>query len=433
MHRGTIGCLALFVALACINARPAAARPVSGTFSLKLTKPLSQDVSNQVRGAAIASFKVDLWEWMKEEADVTVDTSNTIQRFHFFSFADTCLNKAKIDQNLTGHTVTVAIMLPGEDARAMLEAYNNRCYSISLRFYTLMKKALEDNAATDLYNLGINTIYYTMGRMGTPIGLPDESTPRSFLLEESRKIMQNFFNKFAVRTPEYIITGKPGTTLAAPLTVQAVVDTAPLSGITISCVLPGGRKLYSGITGSGGTVSFSEFRIPYVAKGTTMYLKPDFAPTVPGTAPFDAIDLGITVPEQSILFNIIPATFSISYSANAANAVAIPKDFASDAHVSKFLRDSCFLVPAQPGGKVDLYFTIVSQVSSYAQDELEQTVFKLENSVTIEDANHQALAKKQGLVFEKGYENAVSIPLGLFFWEAASRSMKMIKEMVMGL
>ncbi len=367
---------------------------------------------------------------MKEEADVTVDTSNTIQRFHFFSFADSCLGKAKVDQSIVGHTATVTVNLSDDDARAALELYNNKCYSISLRFYTLMKRALEDNAATDLYNLGINTIYYTMGRMGTPIGLPDESTPRSFLLEESRKIMQNFFNKFSIRSPEVIITGKPGTALAAPLVVQAVSDTAPLSGVTIACMLPGGKKLCSGMTDASGSISFPAFRIPYVAKGSTLYLAPDFTVTVPGSAPFEASDLGITVPEQTLLFNIIPATFSISYQATAVNSISIPKDFSSDAFVSRFLRDSCYLTPSQPGGPVDLYITIISQVSSYAQDELEQTSLKLEDDVTIEDTHRQVLSKKQGVVFEKGYENAVQIPYGLFFWEAASRSMRMIKEMV---
>jgi len=433
MKRASIGCFVVAATLVFAGAATTYARNISGVSSLKLAKPLTQDVSAQSRGAAIARFKVDLWEWMKEEADVSVDTTNTIQRFHFFNFADSCLTHAKVDQTLSGHTVTTTIALPGEEASSTLEAYNNRCYSISLRFYTLMKKALEENAATDLYNLGINTIYYTMGRMGTPIGLPDESTPRSFLLEESRKIMQNFFNKFAVRSPEFIITGKPGTTLARQLTIQVVVDTAPLAGIALAGVLPGGKKLCAGTTDASGSISFSSFRIPFVAKGTALFLKPDFSVTVPGSAPFDAGDLGITVPEQTLLFNIIPATFSVSYRANSASAVVIPKDFSSDGYITKYLHDSCFLAPAPYGAGADLYFTIVNQVSSYAQDEQEQTVLKLESDIVIEDANRQQLAKKQGVVFEKGYENAVQIPMGLFFWEAASKSMKMLKEMVVGL
>ena len=426
-------CLVVCAVLTFMCTHAALARPVSGTSSLRLKKPLSNDLSDQVRSAAINSFKIDLWEWMKEEADVTVDTSNAIQRFHFFAFADSCLNKANVDRSMAGHDLTVTIAVPGEDVSAMLEAYNTRCYSISLRFYTLMKKALEDNATTDLYNLGIRTIFYTMGRMGTPIGVSDESTPRSFLLEESRKIMQNFFNKFSVRSQEYIISGKPSTVLASPLAVQAVVDSMPLAGITITGFLPGGKKLCSGITDPNGSVSFADFRIPFVSKGSMLYLRPDFGAVVNGAAPFDAGDLGVTLPEQTLLFNITPATFSISYKVNAVSKLDIPKDFASDAFISKFLRDSCFLAPAQPGGTVDLYFIIESQVSSYAHDELEQTVLKLEDDVAIEDAGHQQLTRKQAVAYEKGYENAVPIPMGLFFWEAASKSTRMIKQMVLGL
>ncbi|HMD69012.1 MAG TPA: hypothetical protein VKF42_09065 [Chitinivibrionales bacterium] len=430
MHRGTSGCVAVFAAVVLIAAAQSHSRPISGVYSLKLTKPLSQDAADQIRGAAMGSFKIDLWEWLREEADVTVDTTNAIQRSHFNAFADTCLSRAKIDQTRSGHTATITISLSGEDARPILEAYNNKCYSISLRFYTLMKKALEDNASTNLYNLGVNTIYYTMGRMGTPIGLPDESTPRSFLLEETRKILQNFFNKFAVRSEEYIITGKQGTTLAAPFTVQVMADTVPLPGITIACVLAGGKKLCSGTSDNRGSISFSNFRIPYVAKGATLMLKPDFAAAVLGAGQFDANDLGVTVPDQTILFNTIPATFAISYKPNAANAVTLTKEFSSDGYISRFLRDSCFMAPAQPGGRTDLYFTIQSQVSSYSQDELEQTVLKLENEVTIENQNHQALARKQAVVIEKGFENSIPIPMGLFFWEATAKSMRMVKDMV---
>jgi|WetSurMetagenome_2_1015567.scaffolds.fasta_scaffold00025_61 hypothetical protein len=433
MRREFLGFCTVLVTLALTGSAQTDFRAVSGIYSAKLTKPLTQDVAAQIRGAAMNGFKIDLWEWLREEADVAVDTTNAIQRFHFNAFADTCLFRAKIDQVRSGHTVTITISLPGEDVKAILEVYNNKCYSISLRFYTLMKKAMEDNAVTNLYNLGVNTIFYTMGRMGTPLGQTDESTPRSSLLEETRKILQNFFSKFAVHTGEYLITGKQGTTLAAPFVIRVMADTAPLAGITIACVISGGKKLCSGISDAHGTISFSNFKIPYVAKGAAMMLKPDFAATVLGAAPFDANDLGITVPEQTILFNVIPATFTINYQPVAANALTLPKEFASEGYIAKFLHDSCFLTQACNGCRTDLYFNIQSQVSSYSQDELEQTVMKLETAVTIEDQNHHALASKQAVVLEKGYENSIPIPMGLFFWEAATKSLRMLKEMVKGL
>jgi hypothetical protein len=158
----------------------------------------------------------------------------------------------------------------------------------------------------------------------------------------TRKIMQNFFNKFSVRTQEVIISGKPGTVLATPL-----------AGITVAGVLPSGAKLFSGITGANGFAVFPDFMISFVSKGSMLYLKPDFA--------------------------------------------------------------------------------ITSQASSYAHAELEQTILKLENDVTIVDTAHRQLAGKQTVVFEKGYEKSVPIPLGLFFWEAAGKSTRMIKDMVVGL
>ena len=433
MRRKSLVFFILCFAAVLFAAPPGGMRPVTGTTTVRLKKPLTKDVSDQVRGAAITAFKIDLWEWMAEEADVSVDTGNAIQRYHFNTFADSCLGRAKTAQTLAGRDVTLSITVPGEDVRALLEASNSKYYAISLRFYTLMKSALEDNAFSRMYNLGILAIYYTLGRMGSPIGVSDESTPRSFLLEDARSVMQTYFNKFALRSEDFIITGKPGTVLAAPLKVRAVIDTAPLPGITIVCVLPGGKKLCEGVTGPDGSVEFRDFKIPYVAKGSSLILKPDLSAGIPGVTPFDARDLGINLPDQTLMFNIIPATYSLSYKANAVSIVTIPKDFAGDAYVNKYLHDSCFLAPAVPGGKTDLYISMTNQVSSFARDESEDTLLRVENDIAIEDASHKALSRRQGVAFEKAYENSVQIPYGLFFWEAAGRSMKALKEMIRGL
>ena len=433
MRRKNFVFLTLWFAAVLLAAPTGGMRTVSGSTTVRLKKPLTKDVSDQIRGAAITAFKIDLWEWMAEEADVSVDTSNAIQRYHFNTFADSCLARAKAAQSLNGRDVTISITVPGEEVKALLEASNSKYHAISVRFYTLMKSAYEEKAFSRMYNLGILAIYYSLGRMGSPIGVTDESTPRSFLLEDARSVMQAYFNKFALRSDEYIITGKPGTVLAAPIKVRAVIDTAPLPGITIVGVLPGGRKLCEGVTDPDGSVEFRDFRIPYVAKGSSLVLKPDLSAGIPGVTPFDARDLGLDLPDQTLMFNIIPATYSLSYKANAVSVVKIPKDFTGDAYVNKYLHDSCFLTPAVPGGKTDLYITMTNQVSSFARDETEDTLLKVENDITIEDASRKPLSQKQGVAFEKAYESSIPVPYGLFFWEAATRSMKALKETIKGL
>jgi hypothetical protein len=425
--------MVFFTALLLAGTGHADSRPVTGTVSMKLTKPATTDVLVRLRSSAFSNFKIDLWEWMKEVADVTVDTTNAIQRYHFFSFADTCFAKAKSATSRSGHEMAMTITLPGQDAQVLLEAYNTRCYGISLRYYTLMKKALEDKAVANLYNTGIQTIFYTMGRMGTPIDIPDESTPRSFLLEDARKIMQNFFNKFTVRAEDVVITGKPGTMLQKPLTMLVLIDTLPLSGLTLIGALPNSRKICSGKSGNDGTVAFANFKVPYVAKGTMLYFRPDVASTVSDGVLFEANDLGLTLPEQSLLFNVESPTYALTYKANAANDIVIPKNFSSDAYVKRFLKDSCYLLPVASGRQPDLIISITSQVSSYMHDETEQTVRKLENDVEVQDGNRKTLVKKQAVAFEKGYENSIPVPEGLFFWEAATKSLQMIKATINGL
>ncbi len=408
-------------------------RPVIGQATIKLTKPANQETVNQLRDNAYKSFKTDLWEWMKEEADVTVDTSNTIQRYHFQAFADSCFSRLESKPLRSGYDMSITFAIPGEDARALLEAYNTRCYGISLRYYTIMKTALENNAVNDLFNAGIQTIFYTMGRMGTPIDMPDESTPRSFLLEDSRKIMQNFFNKFTVRAQDVLINGKAGTMLANPLTVTVLIDTVPLTDITLIGTLPNGSTLCTSKSGSDGVVAFTKFKIPFVARGTMLYFKPDVSMMLPGVPRFEAHDLGLMLPEQTLVFNVVPPSYSLTYKVNSANSIPIPKDFASDAYVKKYLKDSCYLAPVAPAQQPDLYISITTQISSYSHDETEQTVRKVENDIEISDSEKKSLVKKQAVAFEKAYENATAVPEGLFFWEAAGKSLHMIKALISGM
>jgi len=59
---------------------------------------------------------------------------------------------------------------------------------------------------------------------------------------------------------------------------------------------------------------------------------------------------------------------------------------------------------------------MTNQVSSFARDETEDTLLKVENDITIEDASRKPLSQKQGVAFEKAYESSIPVPYGLFFW-----------------
>jgi hypothetical protein len=420
--------LLIFILFGYINS--SVARSVFGKAAMYLKSPATKDISDQLMASALRSFKIDLWEWLKEEAEVSVDTTNAIQRYHFNVFADSCLERAKIDRKLSGRDFSISISVSGEEVKSILEASNSRYYSISLRFYTLMKSTFEEKDFSKMYNLGILAIYYSLGRMGTPIDMPDESTPRSFLLEDARMVMQNFFNRFKIKTDEYIITGKPGTIVASPIKVFVYLDSTPLSGVSIIGTIPGGKRICQGISNQEGIVELRDIKIPYVIKGSPLVLKPDLSAGIPGVTSFDAKDLGITVSEQTIMFNIIPSTYSLSYKANAANVIKIPKDFSEDSFVRKFFKDSLFLTPATGGQKPDLNFSIINQVSGYGREEFEDTLLKAETEITINDSKGNLLLKRQKVVFEKAYDNSQTIPYGLFFWEVAAKSMRMVKEML---
>jgi hypothetical protein len=76
----------------------------------------------------------------------------------------------------------------------------------------------------------------------------------------------------------------------------------------------------------------------------------------------------------------------------------------------------------------DLRITIQTQVSDYNYDETEETGIKTSINVVVEDLTMNPPAKKEiTSTFEKKYEQHVSIPYGLYFWEASSKVREAIK------
>jgi hypothetical protein len=408
-------------------------RPITGATVIQLTSSIKKNIQDKALAAASEYFKTDCIEWMREETGVTVDTVNAIWKYNLSTFAENCLKIAKVESAFSGHDWKINITLPSEQAEAVLKEHNSRCQRLSLATWTNLKKLLEKNVSGDVFRLGIQSIFFSMGRMEKELDVPGIAEPGSFLVDDARAIMQNFIDKIVIRPADYIITGKVGTLMAKPLVLEVLRDTIRIPNFDIVVSLAQGKKLFFGKTDSSGVLSIPKFKIPFVAKGALLYVSPDFGAAVNNVCSFSARDMGIKFPEQTLLFSIEPATFSLRYSTNAASALNIPKDFAQPDFMNKFLRDSCFLKPASSAASADYMFTVTTQISNYSSDSTEMTTFKAENAVTIQDASKNNLAEKTGLVLERAYETNTDFPLGLFFWEAAKKSSHMVKEILEGL
>jgi hypothetical protein len=378
-------------------------------------------------------FKTDCVEWMKEQAGITIDTQNAIWKHHLSTFTEKCLKLAKQESSFSGRDWSITLTLSSEQADTALKEHNAQCHRLSLSTWTNLKKLLEKGASGEVLRLGIQSIFFSMGRMEKELDVPGIEEPGSFLVDDARAIMQDFINKIVIRPKEYIITGKSGTPMTTPIVLEVVRDTTHIANFDLVVNLGKGKNLFFGKTGPDGILTIPKFRIPCVAKGTLLYVSPDFGAAVNNVCSFTALDMGIKFPQQTLLLNVEPATFALHYNATAASNLSIPKDFAQDGFLKKYLQDSCFLKPAPSDGVADFYFSVTTQVSSYSNDSTELTHFKVENAVTIQDNSKTKLAEKTALVYEQAYETNTTIPFGLFFWEAAKKSSHMVKDMLDGL
>jgi hypothetical protein len=409
------------------------ARPISGTALYHLNSPATKQITEKTAAIASRNFRVDCVEWIKEETGTTLDSANAIWNFHLSAFTDSCLRIARQETSFKDREFQVAITLSDEQARATLQAYNSHCHSISLSTWTRLKKLLESNINSSVFQLGIQTIFYGMGRIEKTVDVPGENEPGFFLLDDARKIVQDFINRITIHSQTVVISGKPGDNADSYIILEVTLDTLQLADFDLLGKIAPGKKMFSGKTASNGMLTIKDFKIPYVAKGTLLYVESDFGAAVNNICSFSANDLGLKFPDQTILFNTVPPTYVLNYKAAAVNKIDIPRDFASDVFIKKFLHDSCHVTPAADADKADLYIDITSQVSSYSSDSTEKTVLKVENAIAIRNTAGNTLAEKTAIAHEKAYENAMTIPFGLFFWEAAGKSTAMIKAIFSGM
>jgi hypothetical protein len=175
-------------------------------------------------------------------------------------------------------------------------------------------------------------------------------------------------------------------------------------------------------------------KMPFVAYGTFLNMRPNAGPAVDTSMTFRFQNLGLepgSSLEQTLIFQLIKPGYRLSYQVNAANEVDIPKDFHKETSISKFLQDSCHMDPVGDGETADLVLDVRLQVSSYSYDENEETRLKTETQTTMKQTGGSAnRVEEVGVLYEKAYDSNHEIPTGLYFWETTIELRKLIREML---
>jgi len=405
---------------------------IEGSCSIELKGPVTEEIASEARSGALGVYKLSLLQWLREGLFLDWDTVNAIDRIHFNRLAEFCLDKAKRDTRFEGYKWSVSYKSTPDEINVILSDWNDRHEKASAESYQLFADAMTKNDMGQAYTFGIQSVFYAKGKKGQPVMFPGGT--EKVLLEEAVLSLQKLFGRMKINSTELVITGKPDFPPQNQPVLTCVVDSVPLSGVTIRIQLPNGRHVYTSVSDAAGELPLNRMVVPYVANGSFLYALPNPGAVIDPAYYFTFKDMGVVLsanPEQTFIVKVTRPTFSLAYRAVAASNLSLPRDFTENTVVYKFLRDSCHLEPAAAPANADLSFDVVCQVSTYAHDVTEETVLKSEMLIGLDKRKVQpSRSTRKTFFFEKAHDTRSEVPIGLFLWETATELRKNLRSVL---
>jgi hypothetical protein len=432
VHSRITGLTALCIALATGSSN---AQIVSGSASMTLSGQATTAATAQVEMKAIKKLKSELLQWLDDAAEISIDTANPASRLSFEMFLDTCRSAAKMESTFKGKELTVSYLLTGDLVREKVNSFNAMVDERAVSAWRQLLDARTSNNTALMYTRGLTCLFYALAHLGPPLATPDGDGGN--LVDDCRQIVQTIFDKMSVKSSGPILAGKTGLALENPPTITLLLDSLPFPGIVYTGRLQNGAILFSATADDDGVILVDSFKIPFVPNGTLFDIGPNVAPVLGFPGLIDPTNLGIRLEKgqvQSFIFKIAKTTYTLDYSATSVNNITMPPDFASPAHVNKFLRDSCFLKETTGTEPADLKISIKAQVSNYTYDETEETGIKVTAQIIVKGMFLQPPKTNQKqMEFERRFGMFTTPAYGLYFWEANAKLREAIKATIAGL
>ncbi|MBD3420993.1 MAG: hypothetical protein GF398_12810 [Chitinivibrionales bacterium] len=409
---------------------PLAARPIQGTSVMRLTSPVTKAIGAQARRIAADSLRYELYFWLKEDPQTYLDTSNEIHQYHFGALHDSCVKHAAKKTRFEGRQWTLTLTVSQETLGDIINRYaatSTRRYERNL---TIARQAIAEGRIVPAITAGAKTLFHRIGILNAPDNI-------SRTADTLRTQLGKLIDRVSINAPQRVIQGKPGRKPTRVPDISVYIDTLPLAAFPLRAISQYGDTFFSAMSTDDGSVPFDNMKIPFVANGSFLYVRPDYAamlevPIEPQTAAF-----GIAVtraPEQMLIFKISSPVYTLQYSVNSVSDLEIPADFANKSYLESFLQDSCFLKKRTGQELSDLVIEIQCQVSRYAQDAAEKTVLKVEARMVIQPLQtSDARIEKHFVVHRQEYEFGPAVTYGLFFWESASQLKQLLKKEIQSL
>jgi len=407
---------------------------ITGSATITLSGPASKEINLQAETEARKQFRKELLDWISDDAELSIDTTNAIQRKSFSTFVDSCRSVAKSESAFKGKVLTLTYMLTSEQARAKLDEYNSVVDTRATEGWKRLQGAVAENDNKAIYTTGVSTLFYALAHLGPPVATP-ESEGRD-LADDIRQILQQLFNKMQVSSSGMILEGKTGLLIQNPPVITVLVDSVPFTDITFSGSLQNGAILFTSASDAKGQIAIGTMKVPFVPNGTLLEASPNFAPQLGITGFVNPSHFGLKLNNsqvQTFIFKVSKSIYTLDFKASSVSDITLPPDFANAQHIKKYLQDSCYLQEGTGAG-TDLSITITTQVSSYTYDATEEVGIKVTSQIIV---NGLLLTpqrtNKQDFVFEKRYGRYLTPPYGLYFWEATGKLREAIKTTIAGL
>ena len=392
--------------------QPVQARVISGVASV--SSPFGAPTAEMVeklRADAAAAFRDELIIWLREDVRVDIDTANTVRRFALLRLVSRCLESAEEKTTTRGRVWSLSLEVPESTVRNALRAHNEYFDSKAASYF---QKAQGWDALDALPN-AISALCAAAAKI-TPAG---ESGGVN--IDNIRAAVQGLFNKITVKTVGTVIDGRPGALPKTPPSVVVTLFENPVPNFPFAAFVQNGRQLIRLATDNQGRLLFQDQRIPFVHNGSMLTVSPDARMFLKSDDFIRYRDLGIRFArgqEPVFIYRIPALTYTLEYRATVQdNAVAIPADFSADAHVRRYLREFCGLIPAASGATPDLTIRIIAHITQTTHNDTEEEGVLMQARAEFRGAN---IEKRGEIALDRRYPFNTPILVGAYFQEASA-------------
>ncbi|MDR2591461.1 MAG: hypothetical protein LBC59_01470 [Chitinispirillales bacterium] len=395
------------------------ARPVVGSGSFTQFGKPTKEMLSKARAVAAAEFRTALHVWLKENMRIDVDTMNTIKHFAFGKFADRCLESAEETSVGRGRVWTVSLTVSDSDVREAFDSHNEY-------FDGLAASRFQEARGNDLNEALPGAIGALCAAMAKIEGA---SGGDGVNVNDIRANVQILFDKMEVKSATTVVDGRQGSFPNRSPDAVFTIDGAPLTGFHLTATVQGGRVLARFVTDEHGGVPLRSYKVPFVHNGSMLNVTPDARGYIKADGFIRYKDLGVRFnkgQDLSYIYKVPALTYTLEYKASSlSKSIVIPPDFLADAHVRKYLKEYCGLVPASSRGSADMNVKVAVEFSQNTHNDTEEDGYAMRAVAEFRGAGVERVGKT---VFEKRLNFGLTLQSGEYFWEASGALRKLIGD-----